>query len=338
VLGIIAQEPDDINGTRSIIISCDSNDTFGTMWRKVFQEVLLRERQLGFDTHLQRSIVGRWNPDTSIESPNDVRLLIGGLLNHTVVIIDEFDRVPVNSNARQLLADTIKLFSDTNTHSSIVVVGVGQSIEELIAAHQSISRNMDYVAVEPMTPEELAQIIQRGYATANMQYEPGLDFKIAQLSQGYPHYTHLLGLWAGRKAAERRDTQVTSGHLHEAIPFSIQNAAGGIRFEYDQATDSTQPNNLFRQVLLACALADKDIRGRFPLGSLREPLRNILKRRILPVSYQRHLAAFCAPERGPVLVKTGRRKNYRWHFANPQLIPFVHLQGIRDGLVPNGFN
>ena len=68
-------------------------------------------------------------------------------------------------------------------------------------AHLSISRNLDYVHVEPMTLGELVEIIQQGFSKVNMQYSLRLDSRIAHLSQGYPHYTHLLGLWSGRKAS-----------------------------------------------------------------------------------------------------------------------------------------
>ena len=329
------QEPDIPYGNRSIAVSCDSNDKFESIWRKVFQEVLIAERQLGFEHYATRSIVERWSPESPVASPNDVRLLIGGLPNPTIVIIDEFDRIQ-DANTRLLMTDTIKLFSDSDTRSSVVLVGVGQSIEDLVSAHQSISRNLDYVSVDPMGPEELAEIIRNGFASSNLQFEDGLDFKIAKLSQGYPHYTHLLGLWAGRKAAGRGSGHVISADLKAAVPDSIQNAAGSIRVEYNQATDSNQPNNLFKQVLLACALTDKDVRGRFSLAAVREPLQQILGRSIAPVSYQRHMAAFCDSYHGPALVKTGRRRNYRWHFANPQLVPFVHLQGIHDGSIADG--
>ena len=140
VLGVLAQEEDEPYGSRSIVIACDSSDTFESIWRKVFQEVLLSERQLGFEQYVTRSIVGRWNPESPMGSPNDVRLLIGGFPNPTIIIIDEFDRVQ-DTNARMLMTDTIKLFSDSGTRSSVVLVGVGQSIEELVSAHQSISRN-----------------------------------------------------------------------------------------------------------------------------------------------------------------------------------------------------
>ena len=334
VLTAVSQEPHDPNGRRSIFILCDSNDTYGSIWRKVFQEILLTEKQLGFDRYEQRSIVGHWNPDDLIEAPNDVRLLIAGLPNPTTIVIDEYDRIQSDGDASRLMTDTIKLFSDTNTPSTIVLVGVGQSIEQLVSAHESITRNIDYVPVEPMHPDGLAEIIQKGFARLNMTFEPGLDFRIAQLSQGYPHYTHLLGQWAGRRAAERNSQVVTSDDLKTALPSSIADAAGGIRIEYDRATDSTQPNNLFKEVLLACALTDKDVRGRFPLAAVQPPLQKILSpRKIHRSSYQRHLALFCESEHGEVLIKTGRKKNYRWHFSNPQLIPFVLLQGVNRGLV-----
>ena len=231
------------------------------------------------------------------------------------------------------MTDTLKLFSDSGTRCSVVLVGVGQSIEELVSAHGSISRNMDYVHVEPMTNEELAAIIQRGFPQANLGFENGLDYKIAQLSQGYPHYTHLLGLWSGRMAAKRGSLMVEMEDLNGAIPASITDQTGSIRLEYERATDSTRPNNLFKEVLLACAMADKDTRGRFTFKAVGQPLHRILGRPVKPTSYQRHLAAFCEEDHGPTLIKTGRRRNYRWYFANPQLIPYVHLQGINDGYI-----
>ena len=114
VLAVLAQE-EGVQGRRSIVVSCDSSDTYGSIWRKVFQEILLAERQLGFDQYHERSIVGRWDPSIAISSPNDVRLLVGGLPNPTTIIIDEFDRIQTDGEASRLMTDTIKLFSDSST-------------------------------------------------------------------------------------------------------------------------------------------------------------------------------------------------------------------------------
>jgi Cdc6-like AAA superfamily ATPase len=334
VIAYRIQEPEDKNGRRVIFISCDSIDNFSSLWRKVFQEILLAQRQLGFVQHNTSIIVGSLDVQDSIASPNDVRLIIKSFPFSVVVILDEFDRLPNIDNTRRLIADTIKLLSDTNVNATVLLVGVAETIGELFTEHQSISRNLAQILVNPMSNSELAEIVQKGYSNSGLEIENELDYKIAALSQGYPHYTHLLSLWAGRKAIESKRNIVTENDLNHAIPAALRLAAGGIRQEFDIATDSTQPDNLFKDVLLACALAEKDSRGRFGIKSLREPLRKILNRpSIRAVAYQGHLAKFCDPKRGSVLRRSGERHNFRWQFTNPQLIPYVKLDGINRGKI-----
>ena len=334
VLGVLVEQRE-TRPMAAIFVSCDTSDRFSGMWRKVFQEVPLTKPALGFEANKEPRIVGGLDEAGALESPRDVRRLIDQLGVHIVVIFDEYDRVQ-HGPTRRLMTDAIKLFSDNSTGCTVILVGVGQSIEELVTAHQSISRNLDFVHVEPMEPDELAEIIRNGFEKANLHYADGLDIKIAQLSQGYPHYTHLLGLWAGVTAELRESETVTYQDLDQAIRHSLERVDGSIKLEYQQATNSTQPHNLYKEVLLACAMTEKDMMGGFGLASVREPLQKLLKREITPVSYQRHLATFCEATHGPTLVKTGRPKNYRWHFKNPQLIPFVLLQRANDGLIDDG--
>lgn len=334
VIAYLIQEPDRKDGRRVILISGDSADDYASIWHKAFQEIMLAQRQLGFVQQTTTQIIGNLDVKGTIDSPNDVRLLIKSFPCPVTVIIDEFDRIPISNNARRLMADTIKLFSDTNVQGTIILVGVAASISELISEHQSIARNIAQIKVEPMSNAELAEIIQKGYSKSGLSFKAGIDYTIAALSQGYPHYTHLLGLWAGRKAIEANRQEVIHADLEQAIPAALQNAAGGIRQDFENAIVSSQPDNLFRDVLLACAIADKDSLGRFGIKALREPLRNILNRpNIRTVAYQGHLAKFCDTKRGAVLKRTGSRHNYRWQFTNPQLIPYVRLDGIKRGKI-----
>ncbi|MFC1987601.1 AAA family ATPase [Chloroflexota bacterium] len=334
VITKMVHEPELKDGTRAIFVSCDTSDDFVSLWRKVFQEILLTQRQLGFVQHSVATIIGSLDDEVSVKTPNDVRLLIKTFPNSTVIVFDEFDRLPEKRNARRLMADTIKLFSDSNVNATIILVGVATSINELIHEHQSIVRNISQIQVQPMDNAELAEIIQKGYSNSGFTFETGIDYKIAALSQGYPHYTHLLGLWAGRKAVEANRDKVVYKDLEQAIVASIQNTAGGIREDYEIAVASSQPDNLFKDVLLACAIADKDSLGRFSIKGLREPLSNILKKpHIRAVAYQGHLHKFCGESRGSVLKRTGSRRNYRWQFSNPQLIPYIKLDGISRGVI-----
>lgn len=333
VLGFMVQEPERQNGRRVLMASCNSNDDFTSIWRRVFQEVLIAPRQLGFSVDRMEIATHRMT-DFDGTDPNDVRLMVQAFPSPSVIVIDEFDRVPVDTDARRLMADTIKLFSDTGVEATIIVVGVADSIGELIAEHQSIARNIAQIPVEPMTTAELADIIRKGYDKVGFGYSAGLPDEIAQLSQGYPHYTHLLGLWAGRQAVATGDLTVSLDHMERAIPEALKNATGNVQEEYERAVASSRPDALFKQVLLACALARKDGLGKFSTTDVRAPLRRIMGGRDLGTgAYQSHLAKFCEPDRGPTLKKSGKRRSYRWRFVNPQVIPYILLRGREDGLV-----
>lgn len=159
-----------------------------------------------------------------------------------------------------------------------------------------------------------------------------LPDEIARLSQGYPHYTHLLALWAGRKASLSGRAFVTMRDLTDAIPEALQNATGNVRQEYETAIASTQPGNLFNEVLLACAMAPKYSLGRFATGDLRGPLRAITGKEYGIGAYQSRLAKLYQADRGPILRNSGQQHSYRWRFIDPQVVPFVIIHGKQEGL------
>ncbi len=330
VLGHLVQD-EAKDSPRVLMAACSSSDDFTAIWRRVFQEILVAPRQMGFSPD-SREVATHRMADFSGTEPNDVRLMVQSLPNYPVIIIDEFDRVPGDGDTRALMADTMKLFSDAGVRATIVLVGVAHSIEDLVAEHQSVARNIAQIAVDPMTPDELQQIVRSGYEKSGLEFDEQVPVSIAHLSQGYPHYTHLLALWAGRKALESGSSLVTVDHLDLAIPAALENATGNVQQEYLRAVDSVHSEALFREVLLACALTPKDSLGRFSSVDVRQPLADVLGREVAMGTYQSHLSKFCESERGPVLVRSGRRRSYRWRFANPQIIPFVLLQGRRDEL------
>jgi hypothetical protein len=306
------------------------------VWRKICQEIQISQRQLGFVQEavapLASAIV---DVGKSLDNPNDVRLLVRSFPNPAVIVIDEFEHLP-SSDDRRLMADTIKMFADSDVPATLVLVGVAESVGDLISEHQSVARNIAPLQVEPMSPAELSEIVQRGFGHADLDFESGIETKIAGWSQGYPHYTHLLGLWAGRRALEAGRVTVTINDLEEAVQDALRNAAGGVQHEYETAVASSQEGTLFKAVLLACALAEKDSLGRFSAASVRYPLAEITHTDYGTGAFQSHLAKFCDSKRGPILKKTGTRRNYRWQFINPQLIPYVRLQGMSDRMLSSG--
>lgn len=304
---------------RGIKINCNTTDDFRSIWRNVF-------RELGRLDEYE----GQWSerpPD-----PEDVRYLLQAEQDTRLIVIDELDRLE-DDEAMSLLADTIKTLSDNSVDATLVLVGVADSIDELIGDHQSIERALVQVPVQRMSQKELREIIRKGLEQLNLSIEPAAQSQIAYLSEGLPHYTHLLGLHATQKAIMEDREQVTVADVEGVIGMAVEKAAHSIRSAYQKATRSARPESQYEQVLLACALAEKDELGYFTASAVREPMSQIMGRAYEIPAFARHLNQFAEPVRGCVLQKTGESRRYFYRFANPLLQPFVILSGLAHELI-----
>ena len=99
VLARNVQQPGVKDGRRVLFTTCNSSDNFTSIWRRVFQEILVAPRQLGFRPNPDDIAIERLD-QANIAEPNDVRLLVMGLPNPVIIVLDEFDGVPLASDAR----------------------------------------------------------------------------------------------------------------------------------------------------------------------------------------------------------------------------------------------
>src|SRR6185369_11747547 len=91
---------------------------------------------------------------------------------------------------------------------------------------------------------------------------------------------------------------------------------------YEKATHSPR-ENLYRQVLLACALAETNELGYFSAVDVREPMRKITHKEYEIPAFSQHLNDFCEDYRGPILQKIGQKRRFRFRFTNPLVEQFV---------------
>jgi len=295
---------------RSVIINCSTDDTFSTLWRNIFIE-------LGTD-------------EQGPLSPEVVRRRLQALNPPSLVVIDELDRLEDDA-ALSALADTVKTLSDHAVPSTLVLVGVARSIGELVGEHASIVRALIQIEMPRMTRDELAEILVTGCRQAGLSPTREAIAEITALSEGLPHYTHLLGLHAGQTAIQNDRTDVDIRDVLSAIPKAV--ARHTILSDYQQATRSARKDALFAEVLLACALAPKNALGFFTSGSIRDPLEIIAGRRLEIPAFSNHLSQFLEPERGAVLQREGSSRRYFYRFSDPIFQPYVVLNGISDGLI-----
>jgi Cdc6-like AAA superfamily ATPase len=317
--------------------NCDGTDDFTSIWRKVLESIrILDERpRVGFGGERRKTVrtAAAGFPEDEA-TPNDVKIVLEelGASAEPVIVIDEFDRV-TDVPTRELFADTIKTLSDQVVPATLVLVGVAETVDRLIAAHESTERALTQVLMPRMSPQELGEIATRGLGSVDMTIRPEALSLVTRLSQGLPHYTHLLVQQAAIAAVGQHQTRtITTGHVRTALARAIEKAQRSTKDAYHQATASTR-ETLYPQVLLACALAQGDELGYFAPTDVRDPLTEIMGHKYEIPSFVQHLHALSEPERGPVLHKRGAPRRYRFRFINPLLQPYVVMHGVEEELI-----
>lgn len=317
-------------------VNCDSTDTYSSLWKKVFDQIYLKrpEIQLGFQGQTKLINYSAAEEFVGDFAPDDIRQKLTILSSRSllIVILDEFDRI-ADGAVRAAIADTVKTLSDSAISATIVLVGVADSVDELITQHHSIERALMQVRMPRMSNDELGEILDNGVKMLGLSIDAEARHEIAVLSKGLPHYTHLLGLHSAREAIDRQSLRITLEHVEMAISKGLHMAQQSIQSACHKATMSAHKDNIYSQVLLACALAKTDDLGYFSAADVRTPLRIITNKQYDIPSFSRHLYDFCEEGRGRVLQKTGIPHRYRFRFTNPLMQPFVIMQGKTSNLI-----
>jgi hypothetical protein len=87
------------------------------------------------------------------------------------------------------------------------------------------------------------------------------------------------------------------------------------------------------EALLACAMAKADEKGYFSAASVRDSYTRIKGKKVDIPYFSRHLSAFCQPERGAALIRSGTAKSYEYRFSDPLVRPYTMICGMADGLI-----
>jgi hypothetical protein len=316
-------------------VNCFQDDTFDIVWRRALSEVTVSQDLPPFG--LNKGVVQQLSNLSGAmgdgAGPGEVldvlRRLLGGV--RTIFIFDEFDR-PSNRAIQRKFSDTIKALSDLSVETTLVLVGVARDVETLVEEHASIDRALVQIEMPRMTASELREVVFRALTRLQMQMDPvGLDL-IITLSQGLPHYTHLIARESVLEALGGGELFISEQNVHAGIRNALSKTQQTVKNAYNTATRSPRKDVLFTDTLLACAVAETDELGYFDSSAVRDPMRELVGassseiKSILP-----RLEKFCTAVRGNVLERVGSRRQYRFRFRNPLLQPYVIMRGLAEG-------
>ncbi len=316
--------------TRQVLverINCDMGDDFDSLWRKVFR----RLKYTAQDGSI--SWADAAHPDPI--SPDDVVAEFGSF-NPTlcpIVILDEFDRLQ-DQTCKDLTADTIKALSDFTVNCTVIIVGVARSITELLASHASITRALVEVPMARMSRAEMEAIISVRAKRLGIAFDEDATWRITYFSAGLPFFTHAFGKHAALRAISAKRRRVKESDVMEAMHDCLEDVDYSMKESYVRATEKIyRKENMFPQVLAACALADTDSLGRFTLLNVEGPLSEIMGKPLKSPAFAFHLNELCKPERGAVLEKEGTRRTYRFQFVDSRMQPYIVVRALAEGII-----
>jgi Cdc6-like AAA superfamily ATPase len=310
-----------IPNLRVIPISCGMSDDFYTIWGNAFNDFNAQGEDVA--SHFK----GKSNPYEVYNALND----LDGSKYH-IFIFDEFDRVQ-DKNAVTMMADLMKHFSNHPINVTIIIVGVGNTLVELFGSHESVARCCAQIKMPRMSENELHEIIDNRFDRIKFTLDSEVRNKVTKLSQGLPGYVHLLGQLMLKHAIERKSTHISNEDFEVSLGQALEKADYSARQDYLTATKSPRKDNKYKEVLLACAMAQSDEMGHFYAGDVREPYSKVRGREMEITNFATNLNNLCLPERGPALLKSGERKRYQYRFANPLVQPLTIMQGINEKMI-----
>jgi hypothetical protein len=241
-----------------IRVAATEGDDYNGLFIKIFKRMVLEED--GKKSRLSDVYENR------VITPDDVLLEFENFSGATIpiIVIDEFDRLK-DQRAKVLVSDTIKLISDEAINATFFIVGESDAVEDLLHGHESIGRALSQVEMPRMSDGEIIDIINGRLKRAGIKITSEAMWDCVFICKGLPHYAHLLGLHAMQSACDRRSLIINRSDIYEASKRSLQDANQSIKLGFETAVYSERPDNIFKHVLIACALAQKDAFGRFPV-------------------------------------------------------------------------
>ncbi|MDX2257466.1 MAG: ATP-binding protein [Hyphomicrobiaceae bacterium] len=308
-------------------IQAGPQDNFTSLWVRALDELRASAQSSG------KADLIPIDADYDVITPTEVRRELKKCSPNAIpiIIIDEYSEV-CDADCRILTANTIKEFYDHTVTTTVILVGVAETIADLIEDHSSLDRTLVQISLNRMSHAELVEIIDKRASRTAITFSGDAKWTIILLSRGLPYFTQTLAKHAAFSAIRAKRLSVESFDVDQAMTAFIADSKEAFKKAYRDATRSNQDNN-FEQSLLACALARTDDEGFFTANDVVEPFSAIMRDKKRIAHFEKHLRRFSSDEGGNVLIKRGGERQQRFRFKDPMMQPYVIIRGIESKMI-----
>lgn len=154
-------------------------------------------------------------------------------------------------------AEFIKNLSSVTEKLKFIFCGIGTDLTELLGAHPSAGRILEPIELKSISHNSLWKIIQTPAERLGIQVDRDKLIRIGQISDGFPHYVHLVGeclFWAISDDF-KLTFEASEEHYRSAIRGGLARTEAMLRDQYLIATRKTKNTHDYEETLWA--LADK---------------------------------------------------------------------------------
>ena len=255
------------SGNNPIILSCDSSSSFNDVIRDMFEEAAnpnplvkttSKQKDEGFDFKLfaaKRKHTIEEGRIEQIQSINEAVRLTGHLCEKysekPVIIIDEFDQIQ-SKYEQENFANFIKQISDKRIPARFIFCGIGESVDALMSAHGSADRYFHTVSLGRLPYEAREEIVTYAADNLGISVDSSTMYRIAKISDGFPHYVHLISEKLFWRVFEARNDGMVTGALFENAMADASDAME-MKLKHPYETATRKYTNDYENVLFAVA-------------------------------------------------------------------------------------
>lgn len=152
------------------------------------------------------------------------------------IVIDEFDRIS-SQEEKEKFGALLKQLGDKKSPVKLIFTGIGESLHDLLGGHASSSRQIHELRLEPLSWSGRYEIIDRAFSEFKLHAPDDVRFRIAGLSDGFPHYAHLICEKMLVCAYEERATEIDFGLFLRGLNSAVSSVAESLKKGYNIATE-----------------------------------------------------------------------------------------------------
>src|SRR5262245_47142912 len=134
---------------------------------------------------------------------------------YSLLVLDNFHNI-TDQATRTEIAQTMETLSDRASETGdlkLVVIGIAEDANTLLTPSPSVRRRTVDVAVPRMPDDEIKAILLTGFRLTRLEIEHRLVEHMVFYCDGFPYFTHLIGLNVSRAAKRAGASKVGAAHV-----------------------------------------------------------------------------------------------------------------------------